>query len=95
MPKLTLNTIGSRYGSIDALNANFDAIEQAIENTLSRDGTGPNTLEANLDANSQRILNLVDPVSNSEPVTKGWIEAQPNLAAASQRQQQLVLQQRL
>lgn len=83
MAKLTLNTIGSRYGSVDALNDNFDAIEQAFENTYSRDGTGPNTLEASLDANSQRILNLPDPVSNSEPATKGWLLAQPNSAAAS------------
>jgi hypothetical protein len=83
MAKLTLNTIGSRYGSIDALNDNFTLIEQAFENTLSRDGDAPNTLEATLDANSQRIINLPNPVSNSEPATKGWVLAQPNLAAAS------------
>jgi hypothetical protein len=83
MAKLTLNTIGSRYGSIDALNDNFDIIEQAFENTLSRDGTGPNTLEATLDANSQRIVNLPDPVNNTEPATKGWVLAQPNQAASS------------
>lgn len=83
MAKLTLNTIGSRYGSIDAINANFDAIESAIENTLSRDGTGPNTLEATVDANNQRIINLPTPVNSSEPATKGWVEAQPNQAAAS------------
>lgn len=83
MAKLTLNTIGSRYGSIDALNDNFDAIEAAFENTFSRDGTGPNTLEATIDANSQRIINLPDPIGNTEPATKGWIIAQPGQAAAS------------
>ena len=83
MAKLTLNTIGSRYGSVDALNDNFDAIEQAFENTFSRDGTGPNSLEATMDANSQRIINLPDPVGNTEPATKGWILAQPGQAAAS------------
>lgn len=83
MAKLTLNTIGSRYGSVDALNDNFDAIEQAFENTFSRDGTGPNSLEATMDANSQRIINLPDPVGNTEPATKGWILDQPNQAAAS------------
>ena len=57
MAKLTLNTIGSRYGSIDALNDNFDAIEQALENTFSLDGTSPNALEADLDMNSNDILN--------------------------------------
>ena len=57
MAKLTLNTIGSRYGSIDALNDNFNAIEQAIENTFSLDGTSPNALETDLDMNSNDILN--------------------------------------
>lgn len=57
MAKLTLNAIGSRYGSIDALNDNFDAIEAALENTLSRDGTSPNAMEADLDMNSNDILN--------------------------------------
>ena len=57
MAKLTLNSIGSRYGSVDALNDNFDAIEQAIENTLSLDGTSPNALQADLDMNSNDILN--------------------------------------
>jgi hypothetical protein len=83
MPKITLNTIGSRYGSIDALNDNFDAIEAAFENTFSRDGEGPNTLQATVDANSQRIVNLPNPVGNTEPATKGWILAQPGQAAAS------------
>jgi hypothetical protein len=58
MAKLTLNTIGSRYGSIDALNDNSDLIEAAFENTLSRDGTGPNNMLANLDMDDNSILNI-------------------------------------
>lgn len=58
MAKLSLNTIGSRYGSIDALNDNFDAIEAAIENTLSLDGTSPNEMEADLDLNGHDLLNV-------------------------------------
>jgi hypothetical protein len=57
MAKLTLNTIGSRYGSIDALNDNSDLVETAFENTLSRDGTGPNNMESDLDMDSNSILN--------------------------------------
>lgn len=57
MAKLTLNTIGSRYGSVDALNDNSDLIEAAFENTLSRDGTGPNNMESDLDMDSNSILN--------------------------------------
>lgn len=69
MAKLTLNTIGSRYGSIDALNANFDAIETALENTLSRDGTLPNNMDANLDMDSNRIINMADAINNADAVT--------------------------
>lgn len=72
--KVTLTTIGSRYGTIDALNANFDALADAIENSLSRDGTGPNSLEANVDANSYRIINLPTPVDNSDAATKAYVD---------------------
>jgi len=58
MAKLTLNTIGSRYGSIDALNDNSDLVEAAFENTLSRDGTGPNNMESDLDMDSYSLLNV-------------------------------------
>jgi hypothetical protein len=56
--KLTLNDIDSGYASVAALNANFTAIETAIENTLSLDGSVPNQMEANLDMNSNDILNV-------------------------------------
>lgn len=57
MPKVALNNIGSRYGSIDALNDNFDTIETAFDNTLSRDGTGPNFMLTPLDMNGYGIVN--------------------------------------
>jgi hypothetical protein len=72
--KLVLTAIGSRYGSIDALNANFQAIEDAFENTLSLDGTIPNALEDNLDAGSFRIINLAAPVDGSDAVTKAYLD---------------------
>jgi hypothetical protein len=74
LAKVVLNTIGSRYGSIDALNANFEAIEAAFQNTVSRDGEGPNALEANLDAGSFRIINLPAPVGASDAATKGYVD---------------------
>ena len=74
MAKVVLNTIGSRYGSIDALNANFTAIEEAFENTFSRDGEGPNALEANLDAGSFRIINLPAPVGAADAVRKDYVD---------------------
>ena len=57
MAKLTLNTILGQYASTTELNANFALIETAVENTVSRDGTAPNTMSANLDLNSNDITN--------------------------------------
>lgn len=57
MAKLTLQNISAGYVSTAALNANFDAIETALENTLSRDGTAPNQMEADLDLNGNDVLN--------------------------------------
>jgi hypothetical protein len=69
MAKLTLTDVSSGYGSTSAINSNNDAIETALENTLSRDGTGPNTMSAQLDMNNQRIVNLPDAVADQEPIT--------------------------
>ena len=63
MPKVPLSTITSGYGTVDALNANFDAIEAAFDNTLSRDGDTPNQMQANLDMNGNLILNQGNPIT--------------------------------
>ena len=69
MAKVTLTDIVSGYKASETINTNNTAIEAAVENTLSRDGTTPNQMDANLDMNSNRILNLPNAVANQEPVT--------------------------
>lgn len=66
MAKLTLSNITSGYLPITTVNANWDLIETALENTLSRDGTSPNTMGASLDMNSHQILNITDAVNNQD-----------------------------
>lgn len=68
MAKLTLSDITTGYSSVAAINANNEAIEAALENTLSRDGTSPNQMGATLDTNSNRIINLPAPISATEPL---------------------------
>jgi hypothetical protein len=79
MAKITLNDISNITGNPTSaeqlINANFTIIEEAIENTLSRDGTAPNALGASLDANSHRIVNLPYALSNTEPVTLAQVMA--------------------
>lgn len=57
MAKLTINDVTSGYVSTTAINTAFTAIETALENTLSRDGTSPNQMSANLDMNGYAVLN--------------------------------------
>ena len=69
MAKLTLVDITSleaQASAIQTLNANAAATETALENTLSRDGTSPNQMEAPLDLNDNRILNVGAPQSGSD-----------------------------
>lgn len=66
MAKVVLNNQGQLTPSTNtAINTNWDAIEAAMENTLSRDGTSPNEMEADLDMNSNQIYNLPVPVDLS------------------------------
>lgn len=58
MSKLTLPRLQNINTAADDINLAFDRIEAAIENTVSRDGTAPNTMSAPLDMNSQKLLNL-------------------------------------
>ncbi len=70
MAKLSLSNIGAGYSSVSTINANYALMEAAMENTLSRDGTTPNVMNANIDMNSAgRLVNLQDAVNNQEPVT--------------------------
>lgn len=79
MAKLVLtdvaNITGNPTEAANAINANSDAIAAALENTLSRDGTAPNTMSTDLDMNSNRILNLPDATLAQEPVTKAQLDA--------------------
>src|SRR5260370_997164 len=49
-------------------NANYVLMQNAIDNTLSRDGTVPNQMLSSMDMNSNRILNLPSPLTAFEPL---------------------------
>lgn len=74
MAKVPLKTLTSGYFSTQLLNDNFDKIEQAIDNTLSRDGTGPNEMLSDLDMNNNEIYNVAAPTKESSLATKGYVD---------------------
>lgn len=81
MSKFEPQLVTTGHFSNDLLNENFTELEEVIETLLSRDGTSPNTMEANLDMNSNRIINLPNALSASEPVTYGQLLSLADVSA--------------
>lgn len=87
MAKLTLadlTSLTNQQSAVSTINSNSALIETALENTLSRDGTTPNEMESDLDMNGNRILNLPEPLDDTEPLR--LIDAQPFVDAAEAAQ---------
>lgn len=64
----------SSASTIPEVNQEFEKIEVAVKDTLSRKGDAPNAMESSLDMNSNRIINLPDPLSDSEAVNKRYVD---------------------
>ena len=54
----TTTSITTGHTSITALNANFTALKEGFDNTLSRDGSSPNTMSADIDLNGNDLNNV-------------------------------------
>lgn len=68
-----LGQINSSFFSVGQLNTAFAKIDEAFDNTLSRDGSTPNTMEADLDLNSNSIINADNIGGNSLTVDEATI----------------------
>lgn len=55
----SIHTVSSGYLSMPQINENFTTIVDAFANTLSLDGSTPNSMAADLDMNGNQILNAV------------------------------------
>lgn len=66
MARYTKQTVTSLAG----INSELTKIQTAIQDTLSRKVDTPNQMESTFDANSNRIINLPEPVSDHEPFRK-------------------------
>lgn len=77
MAKLNLNNLGNlenQATAVGIINSNNAATQAALENTLSRDGSSPNVMNAQLDMNSNRIINIPDAIGANEPVSLGQLQ---------------------
>lgn len=79
--KPTISNISSGYASTTTLNNNFTALRDGFDNTLSRDGSTPNSMAADIDMNSNDILNVQS--LDVQGLTIGGTSVFPNTAAIS------------
>jgi hypothetical protein len=66
-----LDDVGSLANTTSAravINNNSQKIEEALANTVSRDGSAPNQMEADFDLNDHYLLNVADPVNDADGV---------------------------
>ena len=79
----SLSTITTGYLSNAQINANFQLIVTAMNNTLSRDGSSPNTVTANIDMNSKQLVNLIAPTTDLMAATKKYVDDNNDGAAVT------------
>lgn len=56
--KPDIKTVNSGFTSRETINENFESLRDAFENTLSRGGETPNAMDADVDMNSNDLLNV-------------------------------------
>lgn len=69
-----LASLTNQTSAINTINSNFAAVQTAMEKTLSRDGTSPNTMSASIDMNSHTVYNISTPVSDTQAATKKYVD---------------------
>lgn len=59
MPKIDpIPSFNGGYATNTKLNQSFSTVKDAFDNTISRDGSGPNEMNADLDMNGYSLLNI-------------------------------------
>lgn len=87
--KLTLTDLSNltnQASAVATINANNDDVETAMDNTLSRDGTAPNAMEAELDMNDNQIINVPTCTQNQHAANKLYVDDQFALFEAEVQQ---------
>lgn len=67
-PLADVGSLANTTAARAVINDNSQKIENAFQNTLSRDGSAPNQMEADFDLNDHYLLNVADPVNEADGV---------------------------
>lgn len=63
-----LTSLENETSAVNNINNNLQTLADAFDNTISRDGTTPNVMEANLDMGGFKIMNLGAPINPTDPL---------------------------
>ena len=77
----TVTSISSGYASNTQLNANFEALRDGFDNTLSLDGSVPNAMEVDFDLDGNDIIN--GGTLNASDITVGGTSLATQVSAAA------------
>lgn len=67
-PLTDLANLQSETTAVTAINGNNTKIEEALANTISRDGSTPNDMDADFDMGLNRVINVGAPVDDNDAV---------------------------
>jgi len=68
VPKKLTQLSANESAAIDTINKNLDSIKEHIDDSLSRTAKSPSQMQAALDMNGQKILNLGVPTEDTDVV---------------------------
>ncbi len=75
----------TNVSSISGVNSELQKIATAIDSLLDRDGTAPNSMESDLDLNSNSILNVANGVAGTDAVNLNQLTALLSAASVTAR----------
>lgn len=70
VPKKLTQLSANESAAIDTINANLDSIKEHIDDSISRSAKTPSQMQADLDMNGQKIINLGAPTADTDLVRK-------------------------
>lgn len=78
MSKVPLSAVGSLAIPASAqqeINDNFATLAAGLDNSVSRDGTAPNNMLADLDMDGHKVLNVADPVNPTDGANLRYVDS--------------------